>query len=333
MRYVWLTLFLAISCGGGEDERAPGAPDTLGGSSSTGGSKSPAKPGPNDAGAGGEVDGQGGSGVGGESEEGGAGIVYEQPDPPMFEAGICDPSMDPGGDDPVDVGASDVQLLAMTPDELSIAFLAGSVLYVGDRSDTNEAFAKTEIALPDGFDAETGASLSSDGKKLILVKTDHTGFGELSRATRAGTFSAEADETRFELINMLSMTTARSYGWPVISSDGKTLYYLTYPGYSMVEQSSADKNGVFTLGVPIDEFTLGGSEGKYKLLRGISVDERAIFFDDEATGHAMALFRQYEGAPFYDPVDLGERLGALPNEDCTRLYSSLDGGLSVQSLE
>jgi hypothetical protein len=334
VRYVWLGLLVAISCGSGEDgERAPAAPDTLGGSSSTGGNKSPAMHGSNEAGAGGElVEAQGGAGpeAGG---EGGGGITYEPDEPPMFEPGVCDPAMVPDEDEPQTLGVSDVQLLALTPDELSIAFLAGSVLYVADRSATDEPFAESAVTLPAGFEAVSGVSLSSDGQRLILVKEDHTGFGELIRATRADAFGAEADEMRFAYLNMLSMTVGRKVGWPVVSSDGETLYYVTYPGHSLVVQSSADDDGVFQLGVEIDEFTLGGPEGEYKYLRGISADERAIFFDDEATGHAVALFRQYEDAPFYDPVDLGERGGAVPNEACTRLYSSLDGALTLQTIE
>ena len=332
MRYVWLGLVVAIACNSGEDdERAPAAPDTLGGSSSTGGNKSPAMHGSNDAGAGGDL----GEAGGGESAggEGGGGIVYEQDDPPMFEPGVCDPAMAPGDDEGLALGLSDVELLTMTPDELTIAFLAGSVLYVADRSSTDEPFAESAVTLPAGFEAISGVSLSSDGERLILVKEDHTGFGELSRATRAGAFGAEVDEKRFAYLNMLSMTTSRLVGWPVVSSDGETLYYVTYPGYSLVVQSSADDDGVFQLGVEIDEFTLGGPEGEYKYLRGISADQRAIFFDDEATGHAVALFRQYKNAPFYDPIDLGERTGVLPNEACTRLYSSAGGELTFQDIE
>lgn len=331
MRYVWLGLVVGLACSSGEDDqRAPAAPDTLGGASSTGGNKSPAMHGSNDAGAGGDVAESSGGASGG---EGGGGIVYEPGEPPIFEPGVCDPAMAPGDDEPLELGASDVQLLAMTPDERSIAFLAGSVLYVADRSTTDEPFAESVVTLPVGFEATSGVSLSSDGKLLILVKEDHTGFGELSRSTRAAQFGAEIDETRFAYLNMLSLTNRRKVGWPVVSSDGETLYYVTYPGFSLVVQSSADGDGVFQLGTDIDEFTLGGPEGEYKYLRGISADERAIFFEDEATGHAMALFRQYEDAPFYDPVDFGERAGVAPNQDCSRLYSSLDGGLTRQSLE
>jgi hypothetical protein len=100
-----------------------------------------------------------------------------------------------------------------------------------------------------------------------------------------------------------------------------------------VVQSTKGQNGVFDLGKEIDEYTLGGNEGEYKYINGISTDQRAIFFLDEATGHAMALFRSYSGAPFYDPVDLGERQGVVPNGDCNRAYSSAAGALVIQSLK
>lgn len=333
MRVLWLSLaVVALSCGGGDDDdRLPAAPDG-GGASSTGGSKSKAGS-SSDAGAEADPEPQGGASTG-SGGQGGQGIIYETAGAPSFPEGVCDPSMMPGDDEPQAAGVTGIKLLAMTLDELSVAFVTGSgdttALYVADRSAVAEAFAEQQVTLPADYEASSGASLSSDGTRLILVKQAHNGFGELTRAARGQAFGAEADETRFANVNTLSMTTTRSVGWPVVSSDGNNLYYVTYPGKALVVQSGAGAGGVFEYGTEIDEFTLGGVEGEYKLLSGISADERAIFFHDEATGHAMALFRQYANAPFYDPLDLGEREGVAPNENCSRLYSSLDGGLVLQ---
>lgn len=337
MRYVSLCLALAISCGdGGDGKRAPAAPGTQGGSSSTGGKKSTATHGAGEAGdtgAGGDPESQGGSHGGG---EGGASIVYEEDDPPMFEPGLCDPAMMPGDDEPVLLGLSDARLLAMTPDELSAVLTTADggepKLLVADRGAVSESFTETEVAIPTGFEAKSGVSLSSDGTRLVLVRQDHTGFGELVREARGEAFASEADETRFAFLNMLSSTTGRFFSWPLLAGDGETLYYVTTPAPSLVEVSRTEE-GVFKLGAPIDMYTLGGPEGEYKFLTGLSSDERAIFFHDEATGHAMALFRQYEDAPFYNPLDLGEREGVVPNADCTRLYSSSGGGLVFQTVE
>jgi hypothetical protein len=125
----------------------------------------------------------------------------------------------------------------------------------------------------------------------------------------------------------------RSLGWPVLSSDGGTLYFLSYFGQGLVVQSSRGADGRFALGAEIDEFTLGGGAGAYKRINAVSVDERAIFYFDEATNRSMALFRSRPDAPFYEPIDLGDRQGVAPNADCSRLYSSVDGALVAQDLE
>jgi hypothetical protein len=89
----------------------------------------------------------------------------------------------------------------------------------------------------------------------------------------------------------------------------------------------------FDYGMVIDEYALGGEPGAFKLLTGISADERAIFFFDQGTGRSAALFRSRPEAPFYDSVDFGERRGLGPNADCTRVYSSDADGLVRQNRE
>jgi hypothetical protein len=267
-------------------------------------------------------------GAGGEDE-----IIYETAGVPnQGPPGACDPEMMLGGDEAQSVGAAGTKLLSMTPDELSLVFVTADKLYVADRSALNQAFSELEVTLPDGYDAASGAALSADGKTLTLVATSHAGFADVTRAARGDAFGAEADETRFTTINDLKMTTGQSVGWPVISSDGKTLYYLSYLSYAVVVQSSLSGNA-FAYGTEIDEFTLGGIEGEYKLLSGLSVDQRAIFFFDEATGHAMALFRARDNSPFYDPLDLGERDGVVPNQACDRVYSSVASGVVAQDAQ
>jgi hypothetical protein len=335
LRRAWPVVLLLLACSGGEDQRPGAAPDVEGGASS-GGTKS--KAGSSSVPEAGAEPGSGGAETG-DAGQGGAGgddgLVYETAGaPPQAPPGICDPLMMPGDDQAQDAGVSGVKLLSMTPDERSVVFsTAGGALHVADRSAANQTFTSLEVALPDGFHAETGAALSPDGLSLIVVSDDGSDFGELKRTARGQAFGAQLDTTRFALINGLQGTTGRSVGWPVLSSDEHELYYVSYFGQALVVQSSAGQNGEFAYGIEIDEFTLGGVEGEYKLLRGISADQRAIFFFDEATGHSMALFRSRPGAPFYDPVDLGERDGIAPNESCSRLYSSVAGSLVFQTIE
>lgn len=338
MRSAWLGLVLAVACSGGADDRRPAMP-AEGGSSNGGKGARPTTGGSSaaEAGAAGEGQPQGGSSSGeGGAGDGGKGIIYEIGGAPdQAPPGVCEPEMMLGAEQPQDAGVESVTLLAMTPDERTVVFTTGSektlLLHVADRTSAQDAFVNAGFTLPEGFEVESGVALSSDGRQLILVRWDQSGFGMLSRVARGDAFQGDADLNPFAKINAAKPMSGRSVGWPVLSSDSKTLYFLSYFGQGLVVQSERDENGVFDLGTEIDEFTLGGQEGAYKQLNGLSFDQRAIFFFDEETQHQMALFRSRPGAPFYDPMDLGERRGMAPNEGCTRLYSSVDGKLVVQA--
>lgn len=340
-------LAIAVACGGGDDRPPATSGNGSGGSSSAG--KSSTRAGSSSRPEGGEGgEGQGSSGVAG-TTVGGAGdggvgggvgvggIDYEAAGAPTLIPGVCDPSMMPGAQEPQPLQAEGATLLSLTPDELSVAFVTGKapgvVLHVADRASAEDEFGDRVVMVPDGYEAESGVSLSSDGLKLVLVLSDHSGFGELSRAKRGDAFGAEADAQAFAKINAQKAMSGRELGWPVLSADSQALYYLSYFGQGLVIQSGRGPDGTFNLGAALDEFTLGGDPGAYKLINGLSLDQRAIFFYDEATSHAMALFRSRPEAPFYDPVDLGERRGAAPNATCTRMYSSVGGKLVAQPLK
>jgi hypothetical protein len=338
MRSSWLVVGLVLACSGGEEDRHPATPAS-GGDNATGGTRaragSPSQP---EAGQAGQTDAEGG--FGGEGGVGTAGeppIIYEMGGLPQNMPGICDPAMKLGEPEPQDVGAPGATLLAMTPDELSVVFSTGAeqslVLHVADRASRQDDFVTLQVSIPDGYYARTGVSLSSDGLELVLVRDDDSGFSEVKRDARGAAFGVEPSETRFAKINALKPMSGQSVGWPVLSSDGKALYFVSYFGQAGVRQSELGADDTFSIGTAIDEFTLGGKAGQYKLISGLATDQRAIFFFDEATQHAMALFRSRPGSPFYEPLDLGERQGVAPNEDCTRIYSTVGGELVLQTTQ
>jgi hypothetical protein len=335
MRTVWFGFVLGVACSGGNDRNHP-APASGGSSAGgthvtlpVGGSKT------GDAGAAGESGGLGGASSGGAADGGAPEMLETAGAPPEAPPGVCAPDMTFGVDVAEDVGAESPTLLSMTSDELCVAFTTGSgdslTLHVADRASTQPDFAQATVTLPDGFEAASGVSLSADGLQLILVMSDHSGFGQLERAARGQVFQGEADVTAFAKLNALKPMSGRSLGWPVVSADGNSLYFVSYFGQALAVQSRRGQDGVFDIGTEIDEFTLGGPAGEYKLLNGLASDERAIFYFDQATNHAMALFRSRPDAPFYNPLDLGARRGVVPNADCTRLYSSIDGQVVVQA--
>jgi hypothetical protein len=339
MRSVWLGLVVAVACGGNGGADHPGLPPVAGGSGggSHAGSSSAAGEGAQTA-EGGTGAAEGGA-AGADAEAGaGARLVFESAGaPPTFPPGVCNPDMMLGTEQAQDVGVADVTLLAMTTDELSVAFTTGSAdtlaLHVADRASTEAAFTEVSVTLPVDYDAASGVTLSSDGLTLVLVSQDHASLGALSRAQRGDAFAGDIDTAAFDKLNSLKEITGDSLGWPLLSKDGKTLYYVSYAGSALVTECTAGQDGVFDFGTQIDEFTLGGSSGKFKLLSGLATDERAIFFYDQESKHSMALFRSHDGAPFYDPVDLGDRRGAAPNADCSRVYSSVSAGVVAQAIK
>lgn len=334
MRSVWLGLALVVACSGGENDRHPAMP--AGAGSSTGGKASAtagSKATTTDAGAAGEPSAHGGAGDAAGAGDGGSELEIGGA-PVQAPPGVCDPAMTLGKAQAQDVGVPGATLLSMTADERSVAFTTGAddllSLHVADRATASGDFADKLVTLPEGFDVTSGVALSSDGLELVLVMSDHSGFATLSRVSRSETFEGDADPTAFVPINQQKPMSGKSVGWPVLSSDGNTLYFVSYFGASLVRQSERDKYGVFDGGTAIDEYTLGGEEGAYKLINGVSSDQRAIFFFDQETSHQMALFRSAPGAPFYDQLDLGERRGASPNTDCSLVYSSIGSGVVAQ---
>jgi hypothetical protein len=343
MRSVWLGLAFAVACSGNGNGHHSAMPAELGGSTGTGGSLAHSgSSAMSDAGAAGDSEAVGGAGsadaganAGGQA---GDGIVFETAGAPtQAPPGACAPDMMLGSAQAQDVGVADITLLAMTSDELSVAFTTGSgdtlVLHVSDRGTTQADFTEVSVTVPAGYDAKSGVSLASDGSRLLLVGEDHASFAELSRAKRGTAFEGDVDTTPYAKLNSLKAMSGHSLGWPVLSSDGKDLYFVSYFGQALVTQSHLGQDGAFDYGTEIDPFTLGGPPGEYKLLSGLSSDQRAIFFFDEVTQHAMALFRSRDGAPFYDPLDLGARRGAVPNKDCSRVYSSVAAGLVAQATQ
>jgi hypothetical protein len=335
-------LATASACGG-EDDRPAATLDGSSGSSSSGGKSSRAGSSSQDSEAGTEASaGDGAQAGGGGGEQGGAGgigIDYETAGAPAQLPGLCDPAMKLGDEAPQEVVSlpAGAMLLAVTPDERSVVFVVGDEseqgLYVGDRATLDDAFAAQEVPLPPGYEAASGATLSSDALTLVLVSLDHSGFGALTRAERGEAFSNDVDTAAFSRINAQKAMSGRELGWPVLSSDGGSLYFLSYFGEGLIVQSTRGADGRFDLGTELDPFTLGGGVGAYKRINAVSRDERAIFLFDEATERASALFRSRPNSPFFDPVDLGDRRGVAPNADCTRLYSSVDGELVSQDLE
>ena len=134
------------------------------------------------------------------------------------------------------------------------------------RVSASGSFDEILVPIPEGYAVTQGASLSADGLRLILPRDDFTGFGELSRTTRGSAFGLEVDEGRFARVNTIEPMSGQQVAWPVQSSDGKALYFVSYFGQAWVRYSELALDDTFSVGTEIDEFTLGGKVGHYKRL-------------------------------------------------------------------
>jgi hypothetical protein len=230
----------------------------------------------------------------------------------------------------------DETLLALTADELDLAFLRGGALYVAHRSKATDSFAAgSPITIPAGWSAQQGAALSGDGKRLVLVSDpDQKKLGELTRASRAQAFGGEVDESAFSDVNQNAIYTGKVYASPVVSSGDDQLFFnAAFPASaSTIVVSTRSGEARWSAPVTLTPFVLDGDAGQRRLPTGVSSDLRTLFYFNEESSREEARFRSSSAitSPLYDMLSLAERRGAVPNSACDRLYSEADGDVVVE---
>ncbi|MEO7033584.1 MAG: hypothetical protein ABI548_06895 [Polyangiaceae bacterium] len=327
-------LCLAVGCSSNPDSNAApysGDGDSSGGAS---GSRSHIPTGPSRAGSGGGV-GDGGAatngegGEGGEAGEGGLqqGMVV------VVKPSTCSEAANWTAAAPV-MGVSttsDEKLLSITADELDIVFARDGALLHAHRATATAAFdAGTAITLPDGYSEVGGASLSADGKTLVVVQTDGLGFAALTRASRTADFGMTADPSAFVGLNARAVQTQEHCAAPVLAPDGKSLVFAAYslaPGATARVYESLLSSGAWAMPEDVSYDIFDGTTEKRALPSGLSADSRTLFYYDEATSKQAARFRDRPDAPLYTVVDLGDRVGAIPNAACDHVYYTSNGNV------
>jgi hypothetical protein len=337
-----LAFAAAPACSSSSNDHPPAigsGGDTELGAGNGGGSGSAGKSSAKGGGAGetsGSANGEAGATVTGEAGEG-----------PVFESD-AGPGRPPPGDPkcseltmwsgamPLDAisSAADVTLLSVTADELDLAFLRDDALYVAHRADATAAFAVgSAVSIPSGWIATDGAALSADGKRLVLVSSDQTMLGEMTRSARDVAFSGDVDQTAFSLVNQASTYSGNIFASPALSPDDQELFSSsTAPGgASTVVVATRASDQTWTSPTRLSE-ALDGATGMRRLPTGVSADARTLFYFNEETMKEEARWRDTAtlASPLYDMVDLGTRRGAQPNSACDKLYSQSSGDVIVE---
>jgi len=228
------------------------------------------------------------------------------------------------------------RLLAITADELDVAFLRAETLYVAHRASVSGSFdLGSAVSLPSGWTAAEGAALSADGLRLILVNSTQKELGELTRVSRDGEFPSTIDETAFSALNTDAIYTGKLYAAPALSPTDQQLFLSSSfkMGSSDIVVSLRTGNGVWPAPLQLGEGLFDGDYQTRRLPSGVSADERTLFYFNEASQKEEARFRSSPAltSPFYELVDLGTLKSAVPNAACDRLYSDAAGDIVVDT--
>jgi hypothetical protein len=234
--------------------------------------------------------------------------------------------------------ASDDTLDAITPDELTIAWTAGSgstaSIEVADRAAATDPFGAPQTVAAGSF-GTARAALSPDGLRLVVVDTGGQSFSELTRTSRTApgnTFGAPATGKMANFSGVLS--SGESYDDPVLSADDNAFYYSVTGGTQTVTVYRAARllpTDTWPAGTALTKSTVLAAQGTARCRpTSISSDEQTIFFWDEITNTEKAAWID-EATGAFDGlvVDLGARAWAGPDTACDRLYYSEAGASSV----
>lgn len=294
--------------------------------------------------------GSGGNGLGGETPIGDGdgdgsggrpplalGGASTGPPPPEVEVAECPAASEFSGAH--SVGAintdADEQLLALTPDELSVVFLREGALFVSDRSDLEAPFdAEALVALPDGFEPSLGVALTPSGLSLVLSHAEGRGFFSLHRSQKNLPFEGEPDDEMFFSINRITTVTTFTLSHPVLTAAGTQFWWVSTSAEKTSVWYSELMGSTFPWGVEVgcNEFAcdslLDGPADSGTLLTSVSEDLLTVFFTDENDESKMR-WRDYVAvdAGFYDEDDLGDRFLVRVNEDCSRLFYTEGGDI------
>ena len=231
--------------------------------------------------------------------------------------------------------AGDDQLAAVTPDELTLAWVTGAegsaVVHYVDRADTASAFGAEKIlAAPmAGGLAFDRTALAPGGLRIGVLHADRQSFTEYSRNTRNDAFT-EVGAGTFAALNDIgaAFTDGSKFGEPMIDSNDRAMIFSIYGGASAntvwigARVLSGDSwQASYASMAP----ELQAQNGKRRRPTGLSSDVLTLFYWDEVTSVERVAYRNGPVAEFTTFADIGAQAGAGPNLACDALYYQATG--------
>jgi hypothetical protein len=235
--------------------------------------------------------------------------------------------------------ASDDELDAVTPDEMSIVWTAGAgsgaTVEYADRASSTDPFGAPQTLAAGQFTNDRVA-LSQDGLRMVVVNADGQGFSELTRSSRlppGNTFASPGVGTYGNLDAAGVLASGQSYGDPVLSADDRAFYYSVYGGgatATIFRTARLFAGDSWPGGAPVAGSSALSAQGAMRRRpTGISSDDQTLFFWDEVMGIERAAWIDESTGSFDVFVDLGTMTMAAPNAACSELYFSSAGASSV----
>jgi hypothetical protein len=218
------------------------------------------------------------------------------------------------------------QLLAITPDELTIAWFGvenmETTFHVAERPSTSVSFEPGQELEPLDY-----VAMSPDGLRLAL--TEDGRLQERVRTAKDQPFGSPV-EGSFATLDENAEQNDLMLLAGVISPDDRTLFYLVSDGTDdqPLRVSTRSGTGNWPVGTPIEACEFQTEAGIYRQPTGVSADGLTLFFVDYVRGKTRAAFRESTSDPFEWFVDLGTLDRAQPNADCSRLYFTATSGPS-----
>lgn len=240
---------------------------------------------------------------------------------------VCDPSGEWGTETAVGISTSELdQLIAITPDELTISWYAATGA-AGDYLVADRESADADFDAPQAVYDVVVTTLSADGLRLIGITPDGSALKEFGRTARGDAFNAIDGET-YEEVNSDAAAEGELFRSALLSADDLSLYYSvqgTADSALLKVSTRGDVDAPWSAGELLESCELGGQGPLLRQPTGIAADGLTLFFYDAARGLARGAWRAAANEPFVYFVDLGQRRVVQANGECNRLYYSVVG--------
>ncbi len=228
---------------------------------------------------------------------------------------------------------------SITPDDRTLVWTApeggGTRIFFAERNGTDESFqAPQALAVDPATVADDRVAITPDGLSIAFLVKTRDAFAQVTRSARGSAFGPVTRDG-FANINFESRETRPPAGsglGDAVWAPSASFFFSEYGPNRVATVISSEPKDLTTL-LDFGDPELLPVGDKRRRPTGVAADEHTLFYWDETTQSEKVAFRA-PGADrrFVRFEDLGDRRGAVPNANCTRLYFSRAGAGGVDEI-